>query len=114
MKKVVTTRLRRQTLSLWKGRLTVDDLDKGCENTLVENLGIEVTEVGDDWIKASMPVDKRTMQPFGMLHGGASLALAESLGSVAGLMSIDRDINGLIIVCTFLAVIPAKAGIVRL
>jgi 1,4-dihydroxy-2-naphthoyl-CoA hydrolase len=78
-------------LSLWKGKVTVEDLNKRCENTLVQHLGIEFTEIGDDYIKGMMPVDHRTVQPAGILHGGASLVLAESLGSVAGFMCIDRE-----------------------
>src|SRR5208282_5415228 len=78
-------------MSIWKGKVTVEDLNKRCENTLVQNLGIEFTEIGDDYIKGMMPVDRRTVQPAGILHGGASLALAESLGSVAGSMCIDRE-----------------------
>jgi 1,4-dihydroxy-2-naphthoyl-CoA hydrolase len=52
-------------------------------NTMVEHLGIEITEVGADFMRAKMPVDQRTKQPLGLLHGGASMALAETLGSVA-------------------------------
>ena len=52
-------------------------------------LGIEVTEVGQDFVKARMPVDQRTKQPYGLLHGGASVVLAESLGSVAGTMCVN-------------------------
>ena len=54
-----------------------------------EYIGIEFTEIGDDYISASMPVDHRTRQPFGLLHGGASCVLAESLGSVAGSLCVD-------------------------
>ena len=78
-------------MSIWHGKVTVDDLNNRCENTLVQNLGIEFTEIGDDYLGATMPVDRRTVQPAGILHGGASLALAESLGSVAGFMCVDRD-----------------------
>jgi 1,4-dihydroxy-2-naphthoyl-CoA hydrolase len=78
-------------MSLWKGRVTLEDLRKRSENTLVQNLGIEFTEIGDDYLRASMPVDHRTVQPDGILHGGASLALAETLGSIAGFMCIDRE-----------------------
>jgi len=78
-------------MSIWKGRVTLEELKKRCENTLVQNLGIEFTEIGDDYLRASMPVDHRTVQPHGILHGGASLALAETLGSIAGLMCIDRE-----------------------
>ncbi len=53
------------------------------------HIGIEVMEVGDDYVKARMPVDHRTTQPFGILHGGASVALAESLGSMAGSMCVN-------------------------
>ncbi len=78
-------------VSIWKGKPTVEDLNKRCENTLVQHLGIEFTEIGADYIKGTMPVDHRTVQPAGMLHGGASVALAESLGSIAGILCIDGE-----------------------
>ncbi len=59
------------------------------KNSMGEHLGIEFTEIGDDYLKASMPVDHRTKQPFGLLHGGASCALAETVGSVASALVID-------------------------
>jgi 1,4-dihydroxy-2-naphthoyl-CoA hydrolase len=58
---------------------------------MIEHLGIQFLEVGDDYIKARMPVDQRTIQPFGLLHGGASVALAETLGSVAANLCVDRE-----------------------
>ncbi|GGD51151.1 hotdog fold thioesterase [Pseudoxanthomonas indica] len=60
-----------------------------ARNSLVAHLGIELTEVGDDWLRGTMPVDARTHQPFGILHGGASVALAETLGSMAGNLTVD-------------------------
>ncbi len=57
-------------------------------NTIDKQLGIEFTEIGEDFITAKMPVDHRTHQPFGILHGGASVVLAESLGSVASMLSL--------------------------
>ena len=78
-------------MSIWKGKVTLEDLNQSCENTLVQNLGIEFTEIGADYLKGMMPVDHRTIQPAGILHGGASLALAETLGGVAGFMCIDRE-----------------------
>ena len=57
----------------------------------VERLGIEFTGVGDDWVSARMPVDARTVQPFGILHGGASVLLAETLGSCAGNLCVDQE-----------------------
>lgn len=62
---------------------------KICQNTLMETLEIEFTEVGEDYLKAKMPVNPRVHQPMGLLHGGASVALAESVGSAASLMFID-------------------------
>ena len=60
-------------------------------NTLVAHLGIEITEVGADFLSATMPVDTRTHQPMGLLHGGASVVLAETLGSSAGFMCVDAS-----------------------
>ena len=59
------------------------------KGTMVDHLGIEFMEVGDDYIKARMPVDHRTRQPMGLLHGGASVSLAETLGSVAAFLCVD-------------------------
>lgn len=64
----------------------VNDFNK---NTLMEHLGIEITEVTDNTVSAKMPVDKRTHQPMGLLHGGASAALIESLGSIGSALSVD-------------------------
>ena len=58
-------------------------------NTLIDHLGIVFTAVGDDWLQATMPVDARTKQPYGLLHGGASVVLAETLGSSAGNLCVD-------------------------
>ena len=69
----------------------IADLQKFSENTMVEHLGIEFLEVGDDYIIARMPVDHRTHQPMGLLHGGASVVLAETLGSVASSMQVDME-----------------------
>lgn len=70
---------------------TVDGLNKFGANTLAERIGIEFTTIGDDYIEARMPVDHRTHQPFGLLHGGASVALAETMGSVAGHLCVDSS-----------------------
>jgi len=60
---------------------------------MVEHLGIEFTEVGEDYLVAKMPVDRRTHQPMGLLHGGASVALAETLGSVAATLTVDPSLQ---------------------
>ncbi|HVA54515.1 MAG TPA: hotdog fold thioesterase [Gammaproteobacteria bacterium] len=77
-------------MSIWLQPFTVDDLNKFQEQTLVTNLGIRYTEVGEDYLKAVMPVDARTKQPAGILHGGASVALAETLGSTGANLVVDR------------------------
>ena len=59
--------------------------------TMTEHLGLEWVEVGADFMKAKLPVDHRTIQPYGLLHGGASCVLAETLGSVASAMVVDHD-----------------------
>lgn len=71
--------------------LTVEKLRPLGPNTMAAHIGIEWIEVGDNFIKAKMPVDHRTNQPYGLLHGGASCVLAETLGSVASAMAIDHS-----------------------
>ncbi|WP_165856403.1 hotdog fold thioesterase [Marinobacter sp. JSM 1782161] len=69
--------------SIWTRTPTIEAMTEGSLGTAVESLGIEYLEVGDDFVRARMPVDERTRQPFGILHGGASVVLAETLGSMA-------------------------------
>lgn len=64
-------------------------LNASSKNTLIDRLGIVFTEAGDAWLRATMPVDTRTRQPYGLLHGGASVVLAETLGSSAGNLCVD-------------------------
>jgi 1,4-dihydroxy-2-naphthoyl-CoA hydrolase len=74
-------------VSIWKNQISLEQIVQLSTNTMVEHLGIAVTEVGDDFIKASMPVCAKTHQPAGILHGGASMALAETLGSFAAYLA---------------------------
>ena len=69
----------------------LEKLQKSIQGTMSSAIGIKITDVGNNFICGKMPVDKRTVQPFGILHGGASVALAESLGSIAGSMKIDLN-----------------------
>ena len=78
-------------MSLWKSPIDLDRINGWNRNTLVEHLGMRVTEIGDDFVRGTMPVDARTHQPFGLLHGGASVALAESLGSLAGTLCLETS-----------------------
>ena len=79
-------------MSIWfhKG-LTVEQFQHLGKNTLGEHLGMQFTEIGDDFIRGTMPVDHRTHQPYGLLHGGASVALAETLGSVGAALTVDAE-----------------------
>lgn len=76
-------------MSIWNTAVTPEQLNATRVKTMISHLGIEFTEVGEDSLSARMPVDERTIQPFGLLHGGASVALAETLGSVAASLTID-------------------------
>ena len=69
----------------------IDRIHSRSTSTMVENLGIEIIDVGRNFISGKMPVDERTKQPFGLLHGGASVALAETLGSIGAGMQIDHS-----------------------
>lgn len=78
-------------MSFWKHSTELDRINAWNNGSLVEHLGMRIVEIGDDFIRGTMPVDARTKQPFGLLHGGASVALAESLGSLAGNLCIDAN-----------------------
>jgi 1,4-dihydroxy-2-naphthoyl-CoA hydrolase len=78
-------------MSIWRSVLSLEQLNSHFKGTLNGNLGILFTEVGDDFVRATMPVDERTMQPYGLLHGGASVALAETLGSMGAAMCVDAN-----------------------
>jgi 1,4-dihydroxy-2-naphthoyl-CoA hydrolase len=77
-------------MSIWfKKDLSLDDLKPLGKDTMAEHIGIQWLEVGENFLKATMPVDSRTRQPYGLLHGGASVALAETIGSVGAAMVVD-------------------------
>lgn len=79
-------------MSIWYDKaVTVDMIAPLGENTISQHLGIEWMEIGPDFMKARMPVDNRTRQPYGLLHGGASCVLAETIGSVASSMVVDHS-----------------------
>lgn len=78
-------------MKIWKRHFTVEDLNSFSRDTMISHLGIVFTKAGDDYLEAEMMVDNRTCQPYGMLHGGASAVLAETLGSVAGNMCCPED-----------------------
>jgi 1,4-dihydroxy-2-naphthoyl-CoA hydrolase len=79
-------------MSIWYDpAITAEQINPIGKGNMAEWLGIEITEVGDDYLKATMPIDHRTRQPYGLLHGGASVVLAETLGSVGAAFVVDRN-----------------------
>lgn len=77
---------------IWFGNPTLKEIEWIKKNTLAEALDITLTEIGNDYLIATMPVDVRTKQPFGLLHGGASVALAETLGSIASWLLVNQEL----------------------
>ncbi|WP_233839944.1 hotdog fold thioesterase [Dyella sp. 2HG41-7] len=78
-------------MGIWKQPIDLESLNSWRQNTLLEALGIHITAFGEDWLQGTMPVDHRTHQPYGLLHGGASVALAETLGSTAAMWTLDPE-----------------------
>ena len=76
-------------MTIWKTPLTIEELQKRCANTFVTHLKIVFTEVGDDYLKAEMPLGQHLMQPMGIMHGGVSCSLAETIGSAAANYCVD-------------------------
>ena len=77
--------------SVFRRARSLEDLNAHHLDTSISHLGIRITEMGDDFIRGTMPVDQRTKQPYGLLHGGASCVLAETIGSVASAMVVDHS-----------------------
>lgn len=80
-----------ESRSIFRSGFTKEAIQKTGQGTLAEALGIEITHIGENSITATMPVDHRTIQPMGLLHGGASVALAETVGSISANGTIDHD-----------------------
>lgn len=87
-------------MSIWQQSIDLETVNAWNERTLMQALGIRITGIGDDYLRGTMPADDRTRQPYGILHGGASVALAETLGSTAAMLcckdgraTVGLDIN---------------------
>lgn len=78
-------------MSIWVKPYTLEELQAWVPNTMVEHLGIRLTEIGPDYLKGVMPVDRRTHQTMGILHGGASVVLAETLGSIGANLCVNLN-----------------------
>ncbi len=80
-------------MTIWHNKeLTLAHIEGFGKNTMADHLGIRFSELGGNFLKATMPVDERTKQPYGLLHGGASVALAETLGSIGAALVIDPEL----------------------
>ena len=77
-------------MPVWKQPISLEALTSSAAGTAVAHLGIEFVEVGDDFIRARVPVDQRTVQPYGLLHGGVAVVLAETLGSCGAAFAVPR------------------------
>jgi 1,4-dihydroxy-2-naphthoyl-CoA hydrolase len=100
-------------MHIWYKLYSLDEINALCGNTLMEHLNIEVTEVADNFIRGQMPVEHYTVQPARLLHGGASAALAESLGSIAAFMTINPETHtclGVNLDITHIKAIPEGRG----
>jgi 1,4-dihydroxy-2-naphthoyl-CoA hydrolase len=80
-------------MAIWHQPYTLEQAQKRVVGTMVDHIGIAITEIGDDFLRGTMPVDHRTVQPMRILHGGASVTLAETLGSLAATLVIDNEKN---------------------
>lgn len=78
-------------MPIWKKATSLEAINKRLEGTICDHTGIVVTDIGDDSLTGTMPVDHRTIQPAGILHGGSSVVLAETLGSIAANLCSDED-----------------------
>lgn len=76
-------------MSIWKTPATPEQLQRAAAGSMSAHLGLKITEVGPDYIRGTLPVDARTRQPFGRLHGGANVVLAEELGSIGANLCLD-------------------------
>jgi 1,4-dihydroxy-2-naphthoyl-CoA hydrolase len=101
-------------MKIWTTPINLDLLHERCKNSLSDHLGIVFSDVGDDYLAATMPVDHRTKQPFGILHGGSTCALAETVASAAANFCIDQKTQvavGLEINVNHMK--PVKSGLVK-
>ena len=80
-------------MQIWKRNTDIDKINENMKNTMASHLGIIITKISENYLEGTMPVVSNIMQPYGIVHGGASVTLAETLGSLASNLSIDQDKN---------------------
>ena len=99
-------------MAIWKKHSHLSSVNEMGKHCAVGHLGIEISAYGENWIEAKMPVDHRTTQPFGLLHGGVSVALAETIGSLAGFLCIEEGQAALGLDINANHLRPVKQGVV--
>lgn len=78
-------------VSIWFKEPNLEELNSWSQGTIIEHIGIKITDIGDNYIEGTMPADNRTFQPYKLVHGGANIVLAETLGSIGGMLIINSD-----------------------
>ena len=78
-------------MSIWFKKPSLEEVNGWGQGTIVAHIGIEITDIGENYVEGTMPADSRTFQPYKLVHGGANVVLAESLGSVGGMLTLDPD-----------------------
>ncbi|MDY0474620.1 hotdog fold thioesterase [Pasteurella multocida] len=97
---------------IWKKKYSLEQMNLLSQNTAISHLAIQFSAQGENWLEATMPVDQRTIQPMGFLHGGLSVALAETIGSMAGFCCINENQFALGLEINANHLRPVKQGIV--
>ena len=99
-------------MSIWKREFTLAGLNDLAKGTVHDSMGIQFTDFADDSLSATMPVDARTIQPMGLLHGGSSVVLAESLGSMASILATEEGVTAVGVEVNANHVRSARNGVV--
>jgi 1,4-dihydroxy-2-naphthoyl-CoA hydrolase len=100
-------------MKIWKRNTDINKINKNMENTMSSHLGIIITEISKDTLEGTMPVTSNIMQPYGIVHGGASVTLAETLGSLASNLCIDQETNTVGLEINANHVRAVKGGIIK-
>jgi|TARA_B100001093_G_C26446142_1_gene850286 1,4-dihydroxy-2-naphthoyl-CoA hydrolase len=100
-------------MKIWKRNTDINKINKNMENTMTSHLGIIITEISEDTLEGTMPVTSNIMQPYGIVHGGASVTLAETLGSLASNLCIDQKSNTVGLEINANHIRAVKGGIIK-
>ena len=87
----MSNKIGEHAVSIWFKTPNIEQVNRQSEGTILEHIGIEITDIGSDYIEGTMPADRRTFQPYKLVHGGANIVLAETLASLGGSLTLDPD-----------------------